>query len=85
MVIGIMTFLGFTIEDAIVIRKGFIYSGGGCCIYERTYRQMQRPTTTASQRVVFERPKRGQCLGLKPANYDKINPENGIPDVRTNY
>lgn len=83
MVIGIMEFKGFTIEDAIVIRQGFVDLGGGVVLYHRVIRDMQRPTTTASQRVVYEKPKRGQCLGMKSANYDKLNPETGMPDVGT--
>lgn len=74
-----MNYMGFTIEDAIVIRKGFVDMGGACITHEKVYREMQRPTTTASQRVIFERPKRGQCLGMKDAKYDHIDPETGMP------
>jgi len=73
----ILIYTGFTQEDSIILRKGWVEMGASHSDLRRTYRDEEK--RKGIDPTQFERPDPETCKGMRQANYDKLGADGIVP------
>jgi len=76
------SYTGYNQEDSVILNRAAVDRGLFRSTCFQTFKDMEKAGGT-TDRDVFEKPDRSKTLGMQHANYDKLNPEDGIIDVGT--
>mmetsp|Transcript_4948 Transcript_4948/g.16527 ORF Transcript_4948/g.16527 Transcript_4948/m.16527 type:complete len:447 (-) Transcript_4948:234-1574(-) len=76
-IVAIACYSGYNQEDSVIMNQSAIDRGFFRSVFYRSYKD-ELHAVTFDGREAFERPKRDECMGMKLANYDKIDAD-GLP------
>jgi DNA-directed RNA polymerase II subunit RPB2 len=66
-------------EDSILVNQAAIDRGMFRSVHFKTYKDEEQKKGQNGLVEEFGRPEKGAVIGIKPANYDKISPVDGLP------
>jgi DNA-directed RNA polymerase beta subunit len=79
--VAFATFLGINREDSIIMNQHSVDRGFGVSDYSRVYKSTQESHGSSTNRQMFEVPTRAKCVGMKVADYSKLNVKTGCVEV----
>ena len=79
-VVAIACYGGYNQEDSVLINRGSVERGLFNSTFYRTYKDDEKKVQSSGQEEKFTKPDPNFTKGMKPGNYDKLNP-NGFIDI----
>ena len=79
-VIAIATYTGFNQEDSIILNKSAVDRGLFRSTFYRTYKEQANKNHSTGEEEIFIKPNPDNTVGIKPYNYDKLEPNGFIKE-----